>query len=386
MYDFDEIISREGTDSVKYDSIKKDGRFPEGTIPLWIADMDFSCPPELLDAIRERLDRRILGYTAVIDEDYFTVLDNWFLSRYGWKPGIRPVLSPGVVKALENIVKTVTAPGDTVVVFTPSYGPFKSSVDKAPGRIAKCCPLIYSGGSYSVDWNAFAEICAMPETTLFIMCNPHNPTGKIWTEEELRRIGSICFDNGVFVISDEIHADLTRSTACVTPFAKVFPDEKRRAVCTAPSKTFNVAGLQFSNIFIYDETVREQWRREYSVMPNPLSLAAAEAAYAKCGAWLDELRVYLDVNFEFLKDYITAHLPEAVFEIPAATYLAWVNLSAYCRDNEKLEAAIAAAGVYVEAGQNFVGNADGFVRINCACPRSLLREAAARMAAAVKAL
>lgn len=216
--------------------------------------------------------------------------------------------------------------------------------------------------------------------TLCIFCNPHNPTSRVWSDEELKKAGRICLDNGLWIISDEIHCDLLRTGRSHTPLAKLFPETDRIVTCMAPSKTFNLAGLMFSNIIIPSDELRAKWNAKHYGFENPLSIAAAKAAYIHGEEWLNQLKAYLDGNFEFTKQYLEKHLPKAVYRIPEATYLTWVNIGAYVPKDVNLPLHFANnAGVLLEGGNMFVANSDGYIRLNLACPRSVLEEGLKRI-------
>ena len=226
-----------------------------------------------------------------------------------------------------------------------------------------------------MDFDDIRQKVEDEKLTLCILCSPHNPTGRLWTNEELKKLGQICFDNNVVVISDEVHCDLLRTDKKFTPLAKLFPDSQQIITCMAPSKTFNLAGLMLANIIIPNDVLREKWKKQHFPLDNPLSIAGAQAAYTSGHDWLQELTSYLDQNFEFLEKYLIKHLPEAIFQIPDSTYLAWINLSAYFDENENLTLFFANnSGVLLEGGNMFVSNADGYIRLNLACPRSVLEE------------
>ncbi|MCR4722346.1 MAG: pyridoxal phosphate-dependent aminotransferase [Eubacteriales bacterium] len=387
MYNFDQIIPREGTDSVKFDGMKR--FYPDASddaIPMFIADMDFAVAPEILEAMHERLEKKILGYTGIFDDSYYDNIINWYKTRFGLEVKKEEiVISNGVVPAVNVLVRALTKEGDNIIITTPSYGPFFGAIQQAEGRNALYNRLINTNGYYTMDFEDFEEKCKDPKTTMFILCNPHNPTGRIWTVEELTKIHEICQANGVFIVSDEIHADLTRSDKKVTPIASLFPDDKNIVTCTAPSKTFNLAGNGHSNIFIRDEEIRKAYQANGGRgSSNPLSVAATKAAYAQGAYWLDELREYLDGNFAYVKEFLAKELPDAVFTIPEGTYLAWIGLGAYGYSNDELEKKIGQGGVVIESGRSFVDNCDSYIRVNMACPLSVVKTAFDRIAKAVK--
>lgn len=386
-YNFDEIIDRTGTNCIKFEAFRNSRpALPEGSIPMWIADMDFACPQPILDAMHRRLDRRILGYSALIDPAYGRAVTGWMQRRFGWAANADEIVSSsGIVTAIQQSVAHLTRPGDGVLLFTPTYMPFYSAIVDQ-GRTPVFCRLQRDAdGRYGIDFDAFGRLAEQPGNTLLFLCSPHNPTGRVWTEAELRRIGEICFQNGIFVVSDEIHADLTRVGVRHIPFPALFPGEKRLITCTAPSKAFNIAGNQLANLFIPDETIRVDWRRRsYCGHPSPLSIDAVIAAYNECEDWLDALRAYLDENFRLAADTLAARLPATRYTVPEGTYLMWLDASFTGLDEAALRARVEAAGLCVEYASDFADNADGCMRINIACPRSVLEEALNRLLRALR--
>lgn len=394
MYNFDEIIERRGTNALNTDGFrnyifKNDPTitFPfkdEEFIRMWVADMEFATPQVVIDAIKERLDRRIFGYTKLFDNSYVETFNNWCKQRYDWCfDSEELVLSSGIVPALFDLTARLTSSGEKILITTPSYAYFKYAADKAEREVV-CSDLINSGGHYTIDLDDLRKKASDPDVTLFIFCNPHNPTGRVFSPEELKEVASIIEQNNLWVISDEIHCDLLRCGQKHTPLAKVMPDYDKLITCMAPSKTFNLAGMMISNVMIRNKALREQWLADYKNACNPLSLAAAEGAYSNGGEWLDELRVYLDGNFALAKSYFAEHLPEAIFTDSEATYLAWVDLNSYIPREENLPLLFAQkGGVLLEGGDMFVRNSDGFVRLNLACPRSMVEEGLKRIAMVV---
>lgn len=398
QYDFDEVIDRKDTNSLNYEGWKqyifktnREAEFPfkdDEYIRLWVADMDFSTPPEVLDAIRDRLDKKILGYTRIYDEHYYAVLENWFLKRYSWQiERSEIVTSPGIVSALFRLVSLLTEKEESVLIFTPSYAPFKRAGDYNSRRVIYS-DLVEEEGVFHIDFADVRAKIADKENNirLFILSHPHNPTGRVWTRHELEELGQICLENDVWIISDEVHCDLLRIGQAHIPLVTLFPNTDRIITCTAPSKTFNLAGNMLSHIFIKDEELRTRWRSLYEEYHSPLSIVATQAAYERCEDWLEQLRIYLDGNLSFLKEQLQALLPKARFSIPEATYLAWVDFSAYADsvgDKDFTQFFAEKAGVLVEGGGMFVANGEGFVRINVACPRAVLEEAIKRVVQAI---
>ena len=379
-YNFDEIIDRKGTNSMKYEAGASVEGLAKDHIPLWIADMDFACPDPVLEAMKRRIDKRIIGYSMPYSDEYFDAVRSWYKRRSNWdikKESI--VFSSGIVNALNVIVSQLTKPGEGVIFCTPAYAPFYYAAVNN-GRKPVFSKLINDNEYYTFNYDEIEELASKKENTLFILCNPHNPTGRVWSEDEIRRVIDICFKHDVFVISDEIHGDLIRCGEKYTPALTLYPDCKKIIACTAPSKTFNVAGNQLSNIIIPDEEIAKKWFASHLCgMPNPIAIDACIAAYNECEDWLEELKSYLDENFEYLKEFLTQKLPKAKFHLPEGTYLAWIDLSAYGSD-EELKKKIAAAGVYIEyANEDFIHDAEGHVRINISCPKSVLVEAMNRI-------
>lgn len=397
-YDFDEIIDRKNTNSENVEGFRSymfsdepDIELPvpdDELIRMWVADMEFAVAPEICEALQERIDKRIFGYTSVFDSGYYDAFSGWCRKRYGWDfPREELVFSPGVIPALYELVELLTEPDEKVLFMTPSYGFFKHAC-RYSGRQFVCSDLINDGGRFRVDLDDFAAKAADPAVKLVIWCNPHNPTGRVWTESEAREVAGIIEKNGLWVISDEIHCDLTRKGQQHIPMGKIMPDYSRLVTCMAASKTFNLAGMLFSNIIIRDAGLRRRFVRANKLgeSVNPLSLAAYQAAYEKGGEWLDQLQDYLDANFEFAVKYIRENLPGAVCEVSQATYLLWVDLNGCGIDTSELSKFFAkSAGLLVESGNRlFVSNAAGFVRVNLAMPRALVAEGLERMAAAVR--
>lgn len=388
--DFDRIVERRDPNAVVLKGFKDYIFTPEQVaeftypddelIPLWIADMAFESPPAIADAIRQRLDNPVFGYTRVLDSGFYDAFSSWTHKRYDWVCKPEELLSSaGVIPALYELVDYICEPGDRMITFTPAYSYFKRSADFHNIELI-CSPLLNNDNDYRMDFDDFREKTLDPKVKLCIFCHPHNPTGRLWSEEELREFGEICIENKVTVISDEIHCDISRSGVNHLPLAKVFPDARNIITCMAPSKTFNLAGFLFASIIIPDEKLRRTWKRKHYLFDNPLSLAAVQAAYKLGGPWLAELSTYLDNNFLFTRDFLAEHLPQTVFIIPDATYFAWLDMRAYFPENENLTFYFAKhAGVILEGGNMFVANADGFMRINLACPRSMLETALNRI-------
>ncbi|MDO5532439.1 MalY/PatB family protein [Sutterella sp.] len=390
-YDFDEIIDRRNSNSLNTDGFRQyifhdDGtmKFPyrdEEFVRMWVADQEFAAPEVVINAMRRRLDRRIFGYSRAFDPAYYEAFAGWCDRRYGWHcEKSHLVTSNGVVPTLYELTGYITKPGEKVLILTPSYPYFKYAAD-FHGRGCVASPLVRDAeGRFTIDFEDLEKKAADPLVKLMIFCNPHNPTGRVWTGEELRRVAEICGRHGLWIISDEIHCDLLRSGLRHTPMAKLFPDNDRIITCMAASKTFNLAGLMLSNIVIPNEELRAVWNARHYNFDNPISLAATQAAYEEGDEWLEALKAYLDGNFRFTADFLAEKLPKAKFRIPEATYLAWVDASAYLKGVGDIPRLFADhAGVLLEGGDMFVSNSDGFIRLNLACPRSMLEEGLRRI-------
>ena len=376
-YDFDEIIDREHSNSMKYSGGRESNEYlPEKYIPMWVADMDFACPPPVIDAMKRRLDRRILGYSMPYEQSYYDAVCSWLERRHALKAERGNIVySSGIVTAMGVAVTRLTSPGDSVLIMSPSYKPFYNSCIEN-GRTPLFSRLKENDGYYTVDFEDFEAKAKRRDVTLCFLCSPHNPTGRVWSRAELSEIGRICFENNVFVFSDEIHCDLTRTGVKHILFASLFPDEKRIITATAPSKTFNLAGNQLSNLVIADEKIASDWRDAHRCgLPNPLAIDACVAAYNECEDWLDELRLYLDANMKMIDTYVKEELESARFCVPEGTYLAWLDLRGLKKSDAELKEAISRAGLFIEYSDDFCDNGDGFVRINAACPHSVLKNA-----------
>lgn len=394
-YEFDKVISRKGTNALSADGYRDYlfGEYEVLNLPfsddellqMWVADMMFETAPEILAAVKKRLEHGILGYTIVADPDYVQSFVNWTQTKYNWKCAQEHIVTTqGVIPALYGMIGQLCKPDEKVLVLTPSYAFFKHAADHNEIELVTS-DLIKKDGRYFMDFEDIRHKAQDEKVRMGILCNPHNPTGQIWTNEELLQFGEICLENGLTILSDEVHCDLLRAGETFTPLAKLFPDSDQIVTCMSPSKTFNLAGLMFANMVIPNADMRNRWKEDHIPVVNPLSLAANHAAYSNGQDWLDELLPYLDRNFEFLDNYLKQHLPEAKFRIPAATYLAWVDVSAYFSEETDLTYFFAKnAGVLLEGGKMFVANAEGHIRLNLACPIAVLEEGLTRIAAAIK--
>lgn len=379
-YNFDEVIPRRGTNSMKWDASAD----PD-MLPLWVADMDFRAAPCIMEAMQRRLDHGIFGYVQV-PRSYYEAVAAWFSRRHGWQMQPEHIIyTSGVLPALAAILQTQTLPGDKVMVQTPVYNCFFSSIRNA-GCQTVASPLVYKDATYHIDFEDFERVIVEEGVKVFLLCNPHNPAGRVWTREELTRMGSICLKHGVFVISDEIHCELVMPGHRYVPYASISPEFAAHCVvCTSPSKSFNIAGLQIANITVADARTRAQIDRGININEtcdvNPFGVEALQAAYSPEGEeWLNQLLDYLHGNYEFLCRFMAEHLPQLKVTRLEGTYLAWIDCTALGIPSDKLEALLREkAHVRFSGGHAYDPKGNAFLRINLACPRSILNEALQRV-------
>jgi cystathionine beta-lyase len=387
MTNFDEIIKRTDTDSLKYDFAARRG-MPEGLLPLWVADMDFRTPPCIVEALVDKSRHGIFGYSESRG-DYFEILRSWYERRFGWE--IEPgwlVKTPGVVFAICAAIRVLTQKGEAVLIQQPVYYPFSESIT-ANDRELVVNELVYSDGRYHIDFEDFEQKIVRHGVKLFILCSPHNPVGRVWTRDELIRIGDICVKHGVLVVADEIHADFVYPGYEHTVFASLKPEfADISIICTAPTKTFNLAGLQISNIFIPNGKVRLRIRQEitrfgYSQV-NVMGIVACKAAYAQGEEWLEDLKSYLTENLAFLRGFIRTRIPAIRLVEPEGTYLIWLDCRELGKSDRALdELIVSRARLWLDGGTMFGQGGSGFQRINIACPKALLKQALEQLEAAV---
>lgn len=383
---FDVVPTRRGTLSYKWDTT------PSGVLPMWVADMDFPTAPCVREAVERRVAHGVFGYTAV-PESYYQATANWFDRRHGWRPERSYfIYTSGVVPAISAIIKAMTRPGDGVAVLTPVFNCFFSSI-RNNGCQALQCPLVVGAdGMYMVDWDSLESIAAQPATKILLLCNPHNPGGRVWTRDELLRMADIAARHRLFVISDEIHCELTYPGHAYTPYASLGADVAAgSAVCISPSKAFNIAGLQIASIVAPDPEVRARIDRAININEvcdvNPLGPVATVAAYTDGAAWLDSLRGYLHENFRALCGYMSSRHPEIAVMPLDSTYLAWLDMRATGLDSHALDTLFVEKGrVRLSPGDMFGEGGDGFMRLNFACPREALNEGLARVSTALSKL
>lgn len=388
MHDFNQIINRIGTNSIKYDFAIERGK-PADSLPLWVADMDFMTAPAVTDALLKVVQHGIYGYSES-KQDYYEAVHRWFLKRFHWETKKEwLVKTPGVVYAIATAVRALTKEGDGVLIQQPVYYPFSETI-KANHRILINNPLIYEDGAYHIDFEDFETKIIQNKVKLFILCSPHNPVGRVWSKKELTRLGEICLKHTVIVISDEIHADFIYKGYEHTIFSSIRPDFAENSIlCTAPSKTFNLAGLQVSNIFIANKDIRRKFREEiirsgYSQL-NTMGLIACQAAYEHGAEWLDELKEYLEGNLDYVRNFLIERLPQIKLIEPQGTYLVWLDFQELQLSEKELEDIIVhKAGLWLDHGTMFGSDGAGFQRVNIACPREILEKAFLQLEKAFK--
>jgi cystathionine beta-lyase len=374
-YDFDRVIERKGTNSLKYDFAPERG-MPDGLLPMWVADMDFPAPPEVLEDLHKTVTHGIFGYTEV-KQDYYDALSAWFSSRFHYSFEKRDVVkTPGVVFALAMAVRSFTEPGENVLIQTPVYYPF-FEVIRDNGRAVVENPLMYADGTYEIDFEDFERCIKENAVKLFLLCSPHNPVGRVWTLAELTRIGEICDKYGVLVVSDEIHCDFVWEGYCHTCFGTL---SENCIVATAPSKTFNIAGLQIANIIIKNPKIRQKFKEEigksgYSQL-NTMGLAACQSAYTHGGKWLSELKKYMQGNIALVDSFLKDNIPNVLVSPLQGTYLLWLDFKSYNLPQRVLdERMVSEAHLWLDSGTMFGRGGEGFERMNIACPRATLLSA-----------
>jgi len=379
MYDFDKVIDRHGTNCLKFDFAKERGKNGD-ELSLWVADMDFQVAKPITDALQAQVNHGIYGYTEV-KSDYFDIVKNWFRDNFDWeiKKGSL-VKTPGVVYAIAMAVKAFTKEGEAVIIQQPVYYPFSEMII-ANNRKLVNSPLVLKDGRYEIDFEDFEKKIVENNVKLFILCSPHNPVGRVWSVEELKRIGDICIKHDVVIFSDEIHADFVYEPNKHHVFASLGESYAANSViATAPSKSFNIAGLQVSNIFIGNKKLRDAFRNEivksgYSQL-NTMGLAAARAAYESGKEWLDEVRAYIKDNLIFFRDYLKENIGELSLIEPEGTYLVWVDFRKLgLSEKQREDLIVNKAKLWIDSGAMFGVDGEGFERFNIACPRSYLKKA-----------
>lgn len=387
---FDEVIDRRNTNSLKYDFAVERG-IPKDILPLWVADMDFRVADEITSALTNTVQHGIYGYTEV-KEDYFFALEKWYKENFDWEIKREWLIkTPGVVFAIAMATKAFTKKGDAILIQQPVYYPFFETI-QANERIVVNSPLINDNGFYRIDFEDFEKKIIDNDVKMFYLCSPHNPVGRVWTREELEKIGDICLKHNVLVISDEIHSDFTYEGVTHTVFSKVKEEFRQHCIiCTSPSKTFNLAGLQVSNIFIENREMKRAFKKEiiksgYSQL-NTVGLVAAKAAYTSGRPWLDALKEYLNDNLSYVRDFLKEKLPMLSLIEPQGTYLVWIDFRGMnLTEKERQDLIIHKAGLWIDSGAIFGKDGEGYERINIACPRSILKKALEQLEKAINEL
>jgi len=386
VYDFTTLPDRWNAGAFKYEDMKK--KKPDVSreaVPLSVADMEFLDPPEVVAGLKDYLDQNVLGYTGPTDA-YFAAVRDWMARRHGYRPEREWfIISPGIVPALYELVKALTEPGEGVLMLSPVYHPFRFCAQEQ-GREAVFCPLIERERTYDIDFDRFESLCAQPRVKLFLLCSPHNPVGRIWTREELLRLSRICLAHGVVMVADEIHGDLILPGYSFVSVGTL-PEKyvKNAILCTAPSKTFNLAGMQCSNLFVADGALREKLQKKghYPTL-TALGYESCRLAYTRGEGWLEALRTVLGENKRLAEQYLAEHIPAIrPFEL-MGTYLMWLDCRGLGLDKEALEEAMIQAELFFDEGYIFGPEGAGFERLNLACPAWVLLRALERLEAVAR--
>ena len=377
-YDFDTVVDRHNTTSVKWDILK------EGELPMWVADMDFKAAPEILEAIQKRLDNGVFGY-SIIPGEWADSYVRWWKNRHGLEIDPSSLsFATGVIPILASAVRKFTAPGDNVLIQTPVYNMFFNSVE-SNGRKVLESPLVYKDGEYSMDLEDLEIKLSDPKTTMMFLCNPHNPVGKIWDKETLEKVGELCWKHNVLVLSDEIHCDITDPGVSYVPFASLSEHCRENSITAiAPTKTFNIAGIQSAAAMATNAEICQKIRTALATdnvnEPNAFSVAATVAAFNHGGQWLDEMRSYLYENKQTVLEYVRKNIPQIHIIPSQATYLLWLDCSAFTSDSVKFAKDIRdRSGLFLSNGTQYGETGKSFLRMNIACPCSLLLDGLDRL-------
>lgn len=382
-YNFDKPINRRGTGSLKWD-------VPENELPMWVADMDFETVPEVIEALKKRVEHGIFGYSIMPDAWSQSYVNWWDKRHHITLDPNKLIFTTGVVPAISSAVRKLTTPAENVLVQTPTYNIFFNSI-RNNGRNIVENQLLYDGREYHIDWDALERQLADPQTSLMILCNPHNPIGKIWDKETLARIGALCAENDVTVFSDEIHCDITAPGKEYVTFASVNEQCRQISVTAiAPTKTFNLAGIQSAAVYAENKALHHKmWRRlntDEVAEPNAFAMSATIAAFTYGADWLDELRVYIEENKKYVTGFIAKEIPQMKVVPSEATYLMWLDCQAYTKDSDKLYAFIRKeSGLYLASGREYGTNGDGFLRLNVATTRKNVEDGMERLKQSMKA-
>ena len=382
-YDFDTVVNRKNTNAIKYDLAKKRGK-PEDAVSLWVADMDFPTAPCIQKAVAEKASHGIWGYSRP-DNRYYGALKKWYKERHNFEVQNEWVENtPGVCFALAAAVKAFTKEGESVLIQKPIYYPFFNIINSLQRKVVNSS-LILKNNHYEIDFDDFERKIVQENVKMFILCSPHNPGGRVWTKQELQKISEICLAHNVLVVSDEIHSDITFGSNVHTVYGSLSEQAlKNSIICTAPSKSFNLAGLQFSNIFIADEKLRKAFSKELDKTgydePSVFGIVAATAAYSEGADWFDSVKSYIWENILFAKNYIEENASKIKVLVPEGTYLLWLDFSKTgLSDSEINDRVLNKAKVWLDSGSMFGKEGEKFQRINCATPRIILEDALKRI-------
>ena len=386
-FDFDTVPNRRGTNCFKYDFAREMG-MPEDVLPLWVADMDFLTAPAVLERLHALAEHGIFGYTGVKDA-YFSAVHNWYAQRFSWETQRSwLVTTPGVVFAIAIAIRAFTQKGDAILIQQPVYYPFANKVTENDRQLV-VNPLVLKNGRYEMDFADMERKIVDYHVKMLLLCSPHNPVGRVWTKEELLRVGEICQKHGVLVVSDEIHADFTYAGHTHHVFASVKSEFADFTItCTAPSKTFSLAGLQNSNIFIPNRQLRHAYKKELSACgcggTNCMGMAACQAAYEAGADWLEQLKQYLAGNLAYVRQFLREKLPDIALIEPEGTYLVWLDLRKLgLTEQQQRQLIVQDAKLWLDTGTLFGQGGEGFERINIACPRTTIEQAMQRLEHAV---
>ncbi|WP_026558979.1 MalY/PatB family protein [Bacillus sp. J37] len=390
MSRFDKVINRKQTDSVKWDYTKKIFGV-ENVLPMWVADMDFSVPEEVIAALHSRVDHGIFGYTMP-GTNMEKAVQSWLKKRHRWEIDPKTIsYSPGIVTAISLAIHAFTSHDEKIVVQPPVYYPFFEIAQKHKREVLYNKLILNEDFRYEIDFNDLEAKLSDEKTKLFILCNPHNPSGRVWSREELTKIGDLCIKHNVIIISDDIHSDLLLFGSRYTPIASIREDIANQTVtCIAPSKTFNLAGLQSSLVLIPNDSLKRRYHDVQQLFGllsiNTIGADAMEAAYSYGEKWLDELLPYLEENVVIIEDYLKEHLPQVKVMRPEATYLVWLDARSLNKTDKELQELLLKKGkLALHIGSKFGANGEGFLRMNIACPKSTIIEGMERLVTALKA-
>lgn len=382
-FDFDTVVNRKNTNAIKYDLAKKRGK-PEDAVSLWVADMDFPTDPCIQKAVAEKAAHGIWGYSRP-DNRYYDALKKWYKERHNFEVQNEWVVNtPGVCFALAAAIKAFTKEGESVLIQKPVYYPFFNIINSLQRKVVNSS-LILKNNHYEIDFDDFERKLVQENVKMFILCSPHNPGGRVWTKQELQKISEICLAHNVLVVSDEIHSDITFGSNVHTVYGSLSEQAlKNSIICTAPSKSFNLAGLQFSNIFIADEKLRKAFSEELEKTgydePSVFGIVAATAAYSEGADWFDSVKSYIWENILFAKNYIEENASQIKVLVPEGTYLLWLDFSETgLSDSEINDRVLNKAKVWLDSGSMFGKEGEKFQRINCATPRIILEDALKRI-------